>query len=101
MASTPMVMMVGEEGILIYNDAYARFAGQRHPAIFGMPVRQAWPEIAEFNSLNVERGLSGESWLLRDQELVLNRHGQLESGWMDLHYSPIMGDDGLSMGALC
>ncbi|WP_449396430.1 PAS domain-containing protein [Devosia riboflavina] len=100
-ASTPMVMMVRQEGILIYNDAYARFAGQRHPAIFGMPAEEAWPEIAEFNSLNIERGLNGESWLLRDQELVLNRHGQLESGWMDLHYSPIMGDDGLSMGALC
>lgn len=100
-ASTPMVMMVGEEGILIYNDAYARFAGQRHPAIFGMPAEEAWPEIAEFNSLNIERGLSGESWLLRDQELELNRHGQLETSWMDLHYSPITGDNGLSMGTLC
>ncbi len=100
-ASTPMVMMVGEDGILIYNDAYARFAGQRHPAIFGMPAREAWPEIAEFNSLNIERGLSGKSWLLRDQELELNRHGQLESAWMDLHYSPIVGDNGLSMGTLC
>lgn len=100
-ASTPMVMMVGEEGILIYNDAYAQFAGQKHPSIFGMPVLDAWPEIADFNRLNVERGLSGESWALRDQELVLNRYGQPESGWMDLHYSPVPGDDGLSMGTLC
>lgn len=100
-ASTPMVMMVGPQGILIYNDAYARFAGQRHPAIFGIPAVEAWPEIAEFNISNIERGLNGESWLLRDQELVLNRHGQLESAWMDLHYSPIVGDNGLSMGTLC
>ncbi|MCW5721386.1 MAG: PAS domain S-box protein [Devosia sp.] len=100
-ASTPMVMLVGPDGILIYNDAYARFAGQRHPAIFGMPALQAWPEIADFNRVNIERGLRGESYALRDQELVLNRHGQLESGWMDLHYSPIVGDDGRSMGCLC
>lgn len=100
-ASTPMVMMVGDDGILIYNAAYADFAGQKHPAIFGMPVLEAWPEIAEFNMGNLERGLQSESWMLRDQELVLNRHGQLESGWMDLHYSPIAGDDGLSMGTLC
>lgn len=100
-ASTPMAMMVGHEGILIYNDAYAHFAGQRHPAIFGMPASQAWPEIADFNEENLERGLDGESWMLRDQELVLNRHGQPEAGWMDLHYSPIVGDDGLSMGTLC
>lgn len=100
-ASTPMVMLVGYQGILIYNNAYAVFAGQRHPAIFGMPALEAWPEIAEFNRVNMERGLSGESWMLRDQELVLSRHGQPESAWMDLHYSPIAGDDGLSMGTLC
>ncbi|MBF0678400.1 MAG: PAS domain-containing protein [Devosia sp.] len=100
-ASTPMVMMVGRDGLLIYNDAYAHFAGQRHPAIFGMPAVDAWPEIAEFNRNNIERGLRGESYALRDQELVLNRYGQLESGWMDLHYSPIVDDDGTSMGTLC
>lgn len=100
-ASTPMVMLVGYQGILIYNNAYAEFAGQRHPAIFGMPSLDAWPEIADFNRLNMERGLSGDSWTLRDQELVLNRHGQPESCWMDLHYSPIAGDDGQSMGTLC
>jgi len=100
-ASTPMVMLVGERAILIYNDAYGRFAGRRHPEIFGMPALEAWPEIADFNRMNIERGLRGESYVLRDQELVLNRHGQLESGWMDLHYSPIVGEDGRSMGTLC
>lgn len=100
-ASTPMVMMVGQKGILIYNDGYAEFAGQRHPAIFGMPALEAWPEIADFNKLNMERGLRLESWTLRNQELSLNRHGEPESAWMDLHYSPIVGDDGLSMGTLC
>jgi PAS domain S-box-containing protein len=100
-ASTPMVMMVGEQGILIYNNAYAEFAGVRHPEIFGMPTLEAWPEIADFNRDNIERGLRHQSWSLRDQELVLNRHGQPESGWMDLHYSPIVGEDGHSMGTLC
>jgi PAS domain S-box-containing protein len=100
-ASTPMVMLIGESGILVYNNAYAVFAGQRHPEIFGMPTAEAWPEIADFNRVNIERGLRKESWTLRDQELVLNRHGRMESGWMDLHYSPILGDDGLSLGTLC
>lgn len=100
-ASTPMVMMVGERGILLYNNGYAIFAGQRHPDIFGMPAEDAWPEIAQFNRLNIDRGLRRESWTLRNQELVLNRHGEPESAWMDLHYSPIMGDDGMSMGTLC
>src|SRR5688572_14761135 len=45
-ASTPMVMLIGPDGILIYNDAYADFAGSRHPQIFGLPATEAWPEIA-------------------------------------------------------
>lgn len=100
-ASSPMVMWVGPDAILIYNDAYARFAGQRHPKIFGMPALEAWPEIADFNGINIARGLRGESYSLRDQELVLNRHGRMEPAWMDMLYSPIVGDDGLPMGCLC
>jgi PAS domain S-box-containing protein len=99
-ASTPMVMLVGPDGILVYNSAYAAFAGQRHPEIFGMPCALAWPEIAEFNRGNIARGLAGESWILQDQELVLNRHGQLESGWMDLHYSPVVDENGLPIATL-
>ena len=101
LASTPMVMLVGPQAILIYNNGYADFAGDRHPEIFGMPALDAWPEIADFNRSIVERGLALESWALREQELVLNRHGQFESGWMDLHYSPLVGEDGQSMGTLC
>ena len=100
-ASTPMVMLIGPDGILVYNKAYAEFAGNRHPAIFGLPADQAWPEIADFNRHKVEMGLRGESLILRDQELVLNRHGQFEPGWMDLHYSPILDEAGTSMGTLC
>lgn len=96
-----MVMLVGVAGHLIYNNAYALFAGGKHPQIFAMPAGEAWPEIADFNRANIERGLNDESWSLRDQELGLNRHGQVEPAWLDLQYSPIVGDDGHSMGTLC
>ncbi|UJW85596.1 PAS domain-containing protein [Devosia sp. SL43] len=100
-ASTPMVMMIGPDGVLVYNDAYGDFAGNRHPAIFGQPATLAWPEIADFNRAHIARGLSGESLILRDQELVLDRHGRMESGWMDLHYSPVLNNDGMPLGTLC
>ena len=100
-ATTPMVMLIGPDGILIYNDAYARFAGGRHPEIFGLPAAEAWPEIADFNREKIAMGLRGESLVLADQELALNRHGQLETGWMDLQYSPLLGDDGEPLGTLC
>lgn len=100
-SATPMVLLVGPEGILIYNDGYARFAGPKHPQIFGLPAVDAWPEIADFNRENIARGLRGEGLSLHDQELLLNRHGQPEPVWLDLHYSPVFGDDGASMGTLC
>ena len=34
---------------MLYNDAYSVFAGGRHPHLLGSPVRQGWPEVAEFN----------------------------------------------------
>jgi len=100
-ASTPMVMLVGPAGILVYNNAYADFAGDRHPAVFGQPAVDAWPEIADFNRDKIDRGLRGESLTLRDQELILARHGQPESVWMDLHYSPLLTEAGLPLGTLC
>src|SRR5262245_50108778 len=77
-SDVPMVMLAGRrDGVLIYNHGYALFSGQRHPAIFGQPVLEAWPEIADFNRENMRRGFAGESWYLPDQELVLDRNGKL------------------------
>ena len=40
-SSVPMVTLWGEEGVMIYNDAFAIFAGQRHPQVLGANVREA------------------------------------------------------------
>src|SRR5690606_33753323 len=83
------------------NHPYAGFAGGRHPDIFGKSFADAWPEIAEFNRHKLELGLAGDALTLRDQELVLNRHGQPETIWLDVHYSPILDESGVSLGTLC
>ncbi|MFC5342710.1 PAS domain S-box protein [Brevundimonas staleyi] len=100
-APNPMVLLWGAEGVLIYNDGYARFAGQRHPALLGMGAREGWPEIADFNDGNIRRGLAGESWSLRDQELELDRKGQPEPVWMDLDYAPVPDETGRPAGVMC
>ena len=100
-SEVPMVMMAGErDGTLIYNRGYALFAGTRHPGIFGRPVLEAWPEIADFNRQNMERGFRGESWYIADQELVLNRNGTLEPAWMNLNYSPVLDEAGSPLAVL-
>lgn len=100
-SEVPMVLMAGpRDGVLIYNHSYALFAGDRHPQIFGKPVLEAWPEIADFNRENMRRGFAGESWYLQDQELVLNRTGTLEPTYLNLNYSPVLDDSGTPLAVL-
>ncbi|WP_443750798.1 ATP-binding protein [Asticcacaulis solisilvae] len=96
----PMVVLWGEAGFLLYNDGYAAIADARHPEILGMPVREAWPEVAEFNSHVLKTGLDGGRLTYKDQPLSLNRTGQLEALWFDIDYSPVWTDDGRPGGVL-
>jgi hypothetical protein len=55
----PIVMLWGQDGIMIYNDAYSAFAGGRHPKLLGSKVREGWPEVADFSDHVMKVGLSG------------------------------------------
>src|ERR687889_2832832 len=85
----PVVTLWGEDGVMIYNDAYSVFAGGRHPALLGSKVREGWPEVAAFNDHVMKVGLAGGTLAFRDQELTLYRHGQPENVSMNLDYSPV------------
>ncbi|OJU03429.1 MAG: hypothetical protein BGN87_02420 [Rhizobiales bacterium 65-79] len=95
-----MVTLWGEDGVMIYNDAYSRFAGGRHPGIFGRKVREAWPEVADFNDNVMKVGLGGGTLAYRDQELILYRNGEPESVWLDLDYSPLLDERGKPAGVM-
>nr|WP_288355557.1 PAS domain-containing sensor histidine kinase [uncultured Pseudomonas sp.] len=98
---TPIVLLCGERGVLIYNDAYAAFAGQRHPEIFGLPAEDAWPEIAEWNRHVIAMGLSGRSMCQENLYLPLRRPGLQEDAWMNLYYNPLLDNTGRSHGMMC
>ncbi|MGI4877675.1 MAG: PAS domain S-box protein, partial [Janthinobacterium lividum] len=96
----PIVMLWGDDGYMIYNDAYSGFAGAKHPGVFGLKVRDGWPEVAEFNDNVMKVGLAGGTLAYRDQELTLHRNGKPEQVWMNLDYSPVLGDDGKPAGVI-
>ena len=96
----PLVLLWGPPGIMLYNDAYGDFAGERHPGILGMPVLDAWPEVADLNRHVMDVGMSGGTLEYKDRELVLNRRGRPEPGWMDLFYSPVIAEDGRPGGVI-
>ena len=99
-SQVPMVMLWGESGVMVYNDAYAGFSGSRHPALLGMNVREAWPEVADFNDNIMRVGLAGQTLSYRDQELTLDRSGRPEPVWLDLDYSPLLDDAGMPTGVV-
>ncbi len=96
----PMVMLWGRQGFMIYNDAYAEFAGGRHPYLLGRAVEMGWPEVAEFNRHVLDVCLAGGTLSYRSKELVLLRDGKPEDVWMDLYYSPVPDDDQSPAGVL-
>jgi PAS domain S-box-containing protein len=96
----PMAVLWGEGGTLLYNDAYAKFSGARHPEILGMSIVDAWPEAAEFNRNVVDAGLRGESLSYRDISFMLAREGRASEVWLDLHYSPVASNEGVPVGTL-
>jgi PAS domain S-box-containing protein len=100
LSPVPIVMLWGEEGVMIYNDAYSVFAGGRHPRLLGSKVREGWPEVADFNDHVMKVGLAGGTLAYRDQQLTLYRSGVPEQVWMNLDYSPILDESGKPAGVM-
>lgn len=100
LSPVPIVLLWGDDGVMIYNDAYSVFAGGRHPHLLGLNVREGWPEVADFNDNLMKVGLSGGTLTYRDQVLTLYRSGKPEQVWMDLYYSPVLNKKGYPAGVL-
>src|SRR5689334_1108480 len=96
----PLVQLWGPDGVMIYNDAYSVFAGQRHPRLLGSKVLEGWAEVADFNRHVLDVCLAGGTLSYQDQHLVLYRNNVAEDVWMDLNYSPILDEDGRNAGVL-
>jgi PAS domain S-box-containing protein len=100
LSPVPIVMLWGEDGVMLYNDAYSVFAGGRHPQLLGSKVREGWPEVADFNDNAMKVGLAGKTLAYKDQELTLYRHGRPERVWMNLDYSPVLDESGRPAGVV-
>ncbi|HCG37632.1 PAS domain S-box-containing protein [Stutzerimonas kunmingensis] len=100
LSPTPIALLWGERGVMIYNDAYSELAGSRHPQLLGSEVREGWPEVAEFNDNVMKVVLAGGALSYKDQELLLYRSGRPERAWMNLDYSPVFDDQARPAGVI-
>ncbi len=96
----PMTLLWGVEGVMIYNDGYAEFAGARHPSSLGSRVVESWPEVADWNRNVIQTCLAGGTLSYNDQKLAINRSGTPEDVYLTLTYSPIRDEKGIPAGVL-
>ena len=96
----PIVTLWNADGIMIYNQAYSVFAASRHPRLIGAPVRQGWPEVADFNDNVMKTVLNGGTLSYRGREFTLFRRGRAEPVWLDLDYSLVLDEQNRPAGVI-
>jgi signal transduction histidine kinase len=90
----------GPNHILLYNDAWREFIGERHPEALGQPAPEIFPEIWETIGPKFADVLDGSGAAFeREQRLPLRRGGELVDTWFDYSFNPIPMADG-SIGGI-
>ncbi|WP_411388810.1 PAS domain-containing protein [Pseudomonas sp. MPB23] len=96
----PMLLLWGRELIQLYNDGFARLAGNKHPGALGQPAHATWPELQSFTAPVYDAVLSGQVRSFSEQPFVLQRNNRDTEIWLDLTYSPIRDEHGQVAGIL-
>jgi PAS domain S-box-containing protein len=99
-SSAPMAVMWGEEGVMIYNDAYADLIGQAHPGALGAPAHETWRDIAGIADETMTTALSGGTRTFRNLELTITYADQPRQVWCDADCSPVLDELGRPAGML-
>ena len=100
-SKTPVFVAWGPELCLLYNDAYMKILGQRHPAALGRGLYAVWPEVRADIEPLVNQTLAGESVYLESASFILRRNGADERASFSFSYTPVDGPDGQAAGFYC
>jgi PAS domain-containing protein len=100
-ARQPMFIAWGPLRTFLYNDGYRSLLGERHPGAFGQPFFEVWPDCqAEFAPV-FEKVFAGQSVMIDDMALHLERRGQPEEAHFSFSYTPVREHSGAVIGLLC
>jgi PAS domain S-box-containing protein len=97
----PMFVAWGAELGFLYNDAYARIMGAKHPGALGRRFQQIWSEIWPDIVPIIDRALSGKSAYYEDLPLTVERKGYPEHSFFTFSYSPLLDNAGAVGGMYC
>jgi signal transduction histidine kinase len=94
-SSFPMILLLGQEYLFLYNDAVIPLTGGKHPQVLGMPASQAWPEIWDnpIEPMVSHVIKTGEPSGSDNLYLPLERNGYPEETHFIMVFSAIRGKD--------
>ncbi len=92
----PMVVLLGKDYLMVYNDACIPVVGGKHPRCLGKAAATEWPEIwaSIIEPMVLQVANTGEPAGSDDLYLPLERHGYPEETHMAFAVSSIREDDG-------
>jgi signal transduction histidine kinase/DNA-binding response OmpR family regulator len=93
----PIVIFWGPEFVQLYNDAYGAILGaSKHPATFGRPARECWPEVWDRVGPRLASVLeTGRATWSDDLHLPLGRDGSIEDRFFTFSDSAIRDETGV------
>lgn len=98
----PIVLWLGPQLHLVYNDAYIPLLERKHPWSFCAPGREVWPEI--WDQIGPMLGgvmATGQATWSADLMLAIVTAARPRERYFTFTYSPIIGQDGGVAGIFC
>lgn len=96
----PTLIALGEELIVLYNDAYSQLLGDTDEAL-GRPLAQLWPQVWPRIEPGVHQALDGIPNVVQDVSFTRMRPGHAGQIWLDVSFSPLRNNSGAVLGIVC
>jgi PAS domain S-box-containing protein len=97
--SMPTAIYWGKDLRLLYNDAWAPIAGEKHPWALGRPAREVWADIWDVIQPQLHAVLeTGTGFSVKDQMLPMQRGGRIQQTHWDYSFTPIHDATGAVVG---
>jgi PAS domain S-box-containing protein len=97
----PALVFWGKELVQLYNDAFIPLLTERHPSGLGQKAEECWWDAWQIVGPNLERVMKrGETVFHENTVVPIVRDGKLQDIRWTYSYSPILGEDGNTLGVL-
>jgi PAS domain-containing protein len=100
LSPAPTAVLIGRQGITLYNDAVRAAFGPDFEDALGKPVVEVLPHLADFYAKILADAFMGRASSFRDFPFDLRRKGERKKAWFDLDFTPIVDARGSVQGVL-